>query len=71
MHGTNIVIKEPICGYQIVKSSQILIVGGYVKVSESLYTLVIIWVITILNHIDTRTILPRYEESYMIYRPKW
>ena len=47
----------------------ILIFGGHVKaVSESLYTLFIIWVITIPNHIDTRTIFPRYEGSYMLYR---
>ena len=24
-----------------------------------------------LNHIDTRVILPRYEGSFMVYRPKW
>ena len=30
---------------------------------------VIIWVNTILNHIDTRAILPRYEGSIMVYNP--
>ena len=38
---------------------------------ESLYTLVVIWVNTILNHIDTRVILPSYEGPCMVYRPKW
>jgi hypothetical protein len=26
---------------------------------------------TMLNHIDTRVILHRYEGSFMVYRPKW
>ena len=51
---------------KIVKSSQILLFGGYVKVKESFYTRVIIWVITILNHIDTTAILPRYEDSCLV-----
>ena len=33
----------------------------------SLYTQVIIWVDTILNHIDTRAILPRDEGSCIVY----
>ena len=32
---------------------------------------VIIWVHTILNHIDTRAILLRYESSCIIFRPEW
>ena len=41
---------------------------GYLKVRESLHTRVIIWVnIIILNHISIRTILTRYEGSYMMY----
>ena len=32
-------------------------------------TQVIIWVNTILNHIDTRAIWPRYEGSCMVYTP--
>ena len=36
--------------------------NGYVKVREFLYTQVIIWVNTILNHIHTKLILPRYEK---------
>ena len=64
-------IKEPTHGYQNCNTSQILIFGGYVKVRESLYTRVIIWVNTILNHIDTREFLPRYEGSCNVYRPKW
>ena len=35
---------------------------------ESLYTRVIIWVNTILSHINTMPILLRYEGSWMIYR---
>lgn len=38
---------------------------------ESLHIQVIIWVTTILNHIDTTTIFPRYEGYYMVYRPEW
>ena len=54
-----------------IKTVIILIFGRYVKaVSESLYTLFIIWVITIPNRIDTRAIFPRYEGSYMLYRPE-
>ena len=52
MHG----IKEPTYGYQNHNTNQILIFGGYVKVRESLYTRIIIWVNTILNHIDTKLI---------------
>ena len=37
-------------------TSQILICGGYVKVGESLYTQLIIWVKTILNHIYARVV---------------
>ena len=35
-----------------------------------MYTQICIWVNTILNHIDTMEILPRYEGSYMVYRPE-
>ena len=56
-------IKELTRGYQFCDTSQILIFGGYVKGRESLHTLVIIWVNTIVNHIDTRATLPRYECS--------
>ena len=64
-------IKEPTHGYQICNTTQILIFGGYVKVRESLYARVIAWVNAILNHIDTRVDIPRYESSCMVYRPKW
>ena len=43
-------------GIENCDTSQMKIFGGYVKVRESLYTRVIIWVHTILNHIDTRAI---------------
>ena len=40
------------------------------RVREPFYTQVINWVNTILDHIDTRTILPRNEGFRMVYRPK-
>ena len=64
-------IKTPTHGYQSCNTSYLLISGGYVKVRESLSTRVIIWVNTILNHFDTRTILPRYVGSCMVYIPEW
>jgi hypothetical protein len=45
-------IKEPTRWYQNCNMSQ----GEYVKVRESLF---IIWVNTILSHVDANTILPR------------
>ena len=63
-------IKESTCGYQNCRTCQILIFGGYVKVRESLYTQVIIRVNAIVNHIDTKVFLPRYEGSRMIYQPE-
>ena len=50
-------IKEPTRGHQDCNPSQILIFGVYVNVRESLYTRVIIRVITILNHVDTMRLL--------------
>ena len=55
----NIDVKDPTHGYQHCNTFQILIYDGYVKVRESWYTQVIIWVNTILHHSDTRVILPR------------
>ena len=63
-------IKEPTHGYQNCNTNQIMIFGGYLKVRESLSTRVIIWVNTILNHIDIRAILPTHEGSCMVYRPE-
>jgi hypothetical protein len=40
-------------------------------VRESLYTQIIVWVDTVLNHIDTRMILPEYDNSCMVYTPEW
>ena len=34
---------------------------GYAKMRDSLYPHVVIWVNTILNHVDTRATSPRYE----------
>ena len=48
-----------------------LICGGYVKVRESVYIQITIWVRTILNHIEISAILPKYEGSCMVYRPEW
>ena len=42
-----------------------LILGGYLKVREFVYTWVVIELIAILNRIDTRAILPRREGSCM------
>ena len=64
-------IEEPNHEYQNGDTSQILIFGEYVTVRESLYTRVVFWLNTILNHIDTRTILPKYEGCCMVHRPKW
>ena len=41
------------------------------RVRESLYTQANIRINTILNNIDTRTILPRCKGSCMVYIPKW
>ena len=61
-------IKELACGYQICSTTQTLIFGEYVKAREYLNTQVILWVNTILFHIDTRTIFLMYEGSCMVYR---
>ena len=53
-------------GYQNCKTSQTLIFGGYFKERESLYTRVVIWVNTIIIHIDTRAILPKYTDPHNI-----
>ena len=63
-------IKEPTHEYPNYNTSQILIYGGYVKMRESLYTQVVIWISTILNHFDTRTNMPRYQDFCMVYIPK-
>ena len=60
-------VKEPTCGHQNFNTSQILIFGGYVKVNGSLCTQVILWVNSILNHFDTKAMLPRYEGPSMVY----
>ena len=49
-------IKKPTRKHQNCNTSQILIFGGYVKVGESLYTWVIIWVNTSLDQINIRVI---------------
>ena len=64
-------IKEPTHGCKKCINSQMLIFGGYLKVGKSLCPWVITWVNTILNHIDARATLPRYDGSCMVYRPEW
>lgn len=63
-------IKEPTHGYKNCDTSQTLTFGGNVKARKSFYTQVNIWVRTIPNHIDARTVLRRYEGSCMEYRPE-
>ena len=44
---------------------------GYLEEGDSLYTTqAIIWMITILNLIDIKAALRRYEGNCMVYRPK-
>ena len=50
-------------GIKIVIPVKRLIFGGHVKLRKSLRTRVNIWVSTILNHINTGMVLPRYEGS--------
>ena len=49
---------------------QILIYDRHVE-RKSLYAWGNIRVNTILNHIDTRMIMPRYEGLFMVYKPEW
>ena len=69
--STNNGTKEPTRRYQNCNTNRIMIFSGYVKVRESLSTRVIIWVNTILNHIDTRAVLPRYAGFCMKYWARW
>ena len=45
--------------------------GGCVKVRESLFTQNIIWVDTILNHIDIGAILSKYAGFCMVHKLEW
>lgn len=47
-----------------------MLFGGHVKVKEILYIQLIIWIDTILNHIETRTILPKVWKS-LLYIHEW
>ena len=64
-------IKKPTHRYQNCKTNQILVFGRYLKAREYLYAWVVIWVNTILDHIDTEAILLKYESSCIVYRPEW
>lgn len=68
MHGISTQHQQ---WYQIYDISQILVFDGYLKVREYLGTCVIIFLKTILNHVDTRAILLRCEGSSMVYESKW
>jgi hypothetical protein len=46
-----------------VNTNQIMVFDKLLKVSESLYSHIVIWINTILNPIDTRTNLLRFEGS--------
>ena len=61
INSTSTIVSKfvPIHGHQNCDTSQILIFGGYVKAKESLNTGDILWVDTILNHIDTRAVSRR------------
>ena len=59
-------IKEPTHGYQKCNTSQKLILRGILRVRESLNTRVIIWINSILNHIDTRVESLRHEGSCIL-----
>ena len=63
-------VKEPIHVYQNCYTNRILIFDGYVKEKESSKTRIIIWVNAILNQLGNVTIMPRFEDSCMIYRPE-
>ena len=56
---------------KIVTPVKIWCLVGMSRWENLLYTRVIIRVNTIVIHIHTRAILPRYEGSWMVYRPKW
>ena len=60
-NGVGIIIMMPVIYLQF---------GGYLKWRESWYSKVN-WDNVILNYIDFRTTLPRYEGSCIIYRPEW
>ena len=64
-------IKKSTHVHQNCNTNQKLIIGGYVKVRESLYTRVMIWINTKLNQFDTRASLPRYAGLCMVHRPNW
>lgn len=68
MHGINNGIKEPTYEDKNHNTNQILIFGRYLKVKESLYTHVIVWVNIVPNNIKNITLLHRSECSCMVYR---
>ena len=54
-------IKENTYGFRNCSTTHILLLGGYVKVRDCLHTRVVIWSSAILNQIDTKAILSRYQ----------
>ena len=61
------VSKDLPVGIQIAMPLYYCYLVGLSQVRVFLYTEVIIWVNTILYHIDARTLLPRYKGSCMTY----
>ena len=58
-------------GIIIIILVRLLILCRYVKVRESLWAWVILWVNTILNHIDAMTILPGHDGPCIVYESEW
>ena len=63
-------ITEPTPGYQNVIPGKYWYLVGMSRGENLLSTWVIMWVNTILNHIDTTAILPKYQGSYIMYTPE-
>lgn len=66
-------IKIPRFRHQNCNTNQTFIFGGpWVCEGERIFhTQVIIWINTIVSHIDNMAILPRYESSCIVYSSKW
>ena len=75
VHGINIHngIKILLMGIKIVISVKHWYVVGvlYAKVKIVFDIYFIIWINTILNHIDTRVIIPAYEGFCVVCTPEW
>lgn len=63
--------KEPIIGFQIQYTNKTYDIWWVRQVESFWIHEFIFWSNTILIHIDTKVILPKYEKSCMVYRCKW